>query len=93
MVVYWTFFLIKFVSADLINMTTPDYGVTSDIFNAKTIIFFIFSFQVDKMTHMVGSYPPKTEIQSYLTPFEEAPSGEFFFHPKLHILEPEFDSV
>jgi len=30
---------------------------------------------VDKMTHMVGSYPPKTEIQSYLTPFEEAPAG------------------
>lgn len=33
------------------------------------------SVPVDKMTHMVGSYPPKTEIQSYLTPFEEAPSG------------------
>nr|BAN20451.1 rho guanine dissociation factor [Riptortus pedestris] len=30
---------------------------------------------VDKMTHMVGSYPPKTEIQSYITPFEDAPSG------------------
>ncbi|XP_031623459.1 rho GDP-dissociation inhibitor 1 [Contarinia nasturtii] len=30
---------------------------------------------VDKMTHMVGSYPPKTEVQSYTTPFEEAPSG------------------
>lgn len=30
---------------------------------------------VDKMTQMVGSYPPKTEIQSYTTPFEEAPSG------------------
>lgn len=30
---------------------------------------------VDKMTHMVGSYPPKTEIQSYTTPFEEAPQG------------------
>lgn len=30
---------------------------------------------VDKMTHMVGSYPPKTEIQSYITGFEEAPSG------------------
>jgi len=30
---------------------------------------------VDKMTHMVGSYPPKTEIQSFTTPFEEAPSG------------------
>ncbi|XP_034242831.1 rho GDP-dissociation inhibitor 1 [Thrips palmi] len=30
---------------------------------------------VDKMTHMVGSYPPKTEIQSYTTPAEEAPAG------------------
>uniref|UniRef100_A0A1Q3F5Y2 Rho GDP-dissociation inhibitor 3 n=1 Tax=Culex tarsalis TaxID=7177 RepID=A0A1Q3F5Y2_CULTA len=30
---------------------------------------------VDKMTQMVGSYPPKKEIQSYTTPFEEAPSG------------------
>lgn len=30
---------------------------------------------VDKMSHMVGSYPPKAEIQSYTTPFEEAPSG------------------
>lgn len=30
---------------------------------------------VDKMTHMVGSYPPKLEMQSYTTPAEEAPSG------------------
>jgi len=30
---------------------------------------------VDKMTHMVGSYPPKTELHSFLTPFEDAPSG------------------
>ncbi|XP_011496818.1 PREDICTED: rho GDP-dissociation inhibitor 2 isoform X2 [Ceratosolen solmsi marchali] len=30
---------------------------------------------VDKMTHMVGSYPPKTEIQSYTTSAEDAPSG------------------
>ncbi|XP_061401786.1 rho GDP-dissociation inhibitor 1 [Musca vetustissima] len=30
---------------------------------------------VDKMTHMVGSYPPKKEIQCYITPPEEAPSG------------------
>lgn len=30
---------------------------------------------VDKMTHMVGSYPPKKDIQFYLTPAEEAPSG------------------
>ncbi|XP_063592132.1 rho GDP-dissociation inhibitor 1-like [Penaeus indicus] len=30
---------------------------------------------VDKMTHMVGSYAPKDEIQSYTTPMEDAPSG------------------
>lgn len=30
---------------------------------------------VDKMTHMVGSYPPKREVQFYLAPPEEAPSG------------------
>lgn len=30
---------------------------------------------VDKMVHMLGSYPPKKEIQSYTTPSEEAPSG------------------
>lgn len=30
---------------------------------------------VDKMSHMVGSYPPKVDIQSYMTPAEEAPSG------------------
>ncbi|KAJ2939240.1 hypothetical protein O0L34_g8553 [Tuta absoluta] len=30
---------------------------------------------VDKMTHMVGSYPPKAEAQSYTTPLEDAPAG------------------
>ncbi|KAH0815365.1 hypothetical protein MTP99_017544 [Tenebrio molitor] len=30
---------------------------------------------VDKMTHMVGSYAPKQEIQSYTTPPEDAPTG------------------
>ncbi|CAG9857044.1 unnamed protein product [Phyllotreta striolata] len=30
---------------------------------------------VDKMTHMVGSFAPKTEIQSYTTAAEDAPSG------------------
>jgi len=30
---------------------------------------------VDKMTHMVGSYPPKLEAYSTLTPVEDAPSG------------------
>lgn len=39
------------------------------------LIHSILGGTVDKMTHMVGSYPPKSEIQSYTTPFEEAPSG------------------
>lgn len=30
---------------------------------------------VDKMTHMVGSYPPKQEIHCFTTNFEEAPAG------------------
>ena len=30
---------------------------------------------VEKMSHMIGSYPPKTTIQSYFTPQEEMPSG------------------
>ncbi|CAL8122640.1 unnamed protein product [Orchesella dallaii] len=33
---------------------------------------------VDTMTHMVGSYGPKVEIQSYTTPQEEAPSGMLY---------------
>jgi len=33
---------------------------------------------VDTMTHMVGSYAPKAEIQSYITPQEEAPSGMLY---------------
>lgn len=27
------------------------------------------------MTHMVGSYAPKEDVQSYTTPMEDAPSG------------------
>jgi len=30
---------------------------------------------VDKMKYMVGSYAPKAEPHSYLTPYEDAPSG------------------
>ena len=30
---------------------------------------------VDSTTHMVGSYGPKNEELSYMTPVEEAPSG------------------
>ena len=32
-------------------------------------------FTVDKMNLMVGSYGPKMELQSYITPFEDAPHG------------------
>ncbi|ELU09039.1 hypothetical protein CAPTEDRAFT_121631 [Capitella teleta] len=31
--------------------------------------------KVDKTTFMVGSYPPKMELQSYTSPIEETPSG------------------
>ncbi|XP_074597180.1 rho GDP-dissociation inhibitor [Brevipalpus obovatus] len=31
--------------------------------------------QVEKMSHMVGSYAPKMEHYSYVTPMEEMPSG------------------
>lgn len=41
------------------------------VINNNYILFFL----VDKMTHMVGSYPPKMEVQSYTTPSEDAPSG------------------
>ena len=30
------------------------------------------------MTHMVGSYAPKRELQSYTTPLEDAPSGMLY---------------
>lgn len=33
------------------------------------------SIQVEKINQMVGSYAPKTELQSYTTPVEEMPSG------------------
>lgn len=36
---------------------------------------FKLGLPVDKMSHMVGSYAPKAEIQSYTTPPEDAPSG------------------
>ena len=39
------------------------------------LIFFRAGIPVDKMTHMVGSYAPKAELYSTLTPVEDAPSG------------------
>lgn len=45
--------------------------------SGKTVFnSYLFFFRlVDKMTHMVGSYAPKSEMQSYTTPAEDAPSG------------------
>jgi hypothetical protein len=31
--------------------------------------------QVEKMSQMIGSYPPKQELHSFTTPAEEMPSG------------------
>lgn len=33
---------------------------------------------LEKLKFMVGSYAPKSEIQSFTTNFEEAPSGNYF---------------
>ena len=38
-------------------------------------ICIFLEISVDKMSHMVGSYAPKSEVQSYTTPVEDAPSG------------------
>ena len=40
-----------------------------------TVILFHGRFAVDKDEFMVGSYGPKTDVQSYTTPMDEAPSG------------------
>ena len=46
----------------------------SDFFELFLLLHFI-DILVDSTTHMVGSYGPKNEEQSYMTPIEEAPSG------------------
>jgi len=46
--------------------------VTGLRFNQKS---YRKGIQVDKMNHMVGSYGPKKELQSYTTPPEDVPSG------------------
>ncbi|GJQ72203.1 hypothetical protein Trydic_g3294 [Trypoxylus dichotomus] len=59
------------------------YKIRIEFFVQKEIVHglkyiqktFRMGVPVDKMTHMVGSYAPKTEIQSYTTPSEDAPSG------------------
>ena len=44
-------------------------------FNLLLTKHFRAGIPVDKMSHMVGSYAPKEEPHSYLTPIEDAPSG------------------
>ncbi|KAG8317433.1 hypothetical protein J6590_026583 [Homalodisca vitripennis] len=44
-------------------------------FSSNSSPFHVQTVSLDKMTHMVGSYPPKPELQSYTTPQEEAPAG------------------
>uniref|UniRef100_U5EIG4 Rho GDP-dissociation inhibitor 3 n=1 Tax=Corethrella appendiculata TaxID=1370023 RepID=U5EIG4_9DIPT len=54
-----------------------DFAVQREIVHGLKYIqkTYRMGVPVDKMTQMVGSYPPKKEIQNYITPFEEAPSG------------------
>ena len=45
------------------------------IFFELFLLLHFIDILVDSTTHMVGSYGPKNEEQSYMTPVEEAPSG------------------
>ena len=56
---------------------TSRMGVTGKKKVYKSLIHsrFVLCLLVDKMTHMVGSYAPKEELQSYITPWDDAPSG------------------
>lgn len=38
-------------------------------------MFLLLIFSVDRETFMMGSYAPKMEMQSFITPLDEAPSG------------------
>ena len=49
--------------------------ITDEMYACRMLIVILCCIPVDKMMHMVGSYPPKTEVQSYTTPAEDAPAG------------------
>jgi len=59
------------------------YKIRIDFFVQREIVtglkyqqkIYRHGIQVEKMNQMVGSYAPKTEIQSYTSPLEEMPSG------------------
>ena len=53
---------------------TQVWAYLSNFFELFLLLHFI-DILVDSTTHMVGSYGPKNEEQSYMTPIEEAPSG------------------
>ena len=38
-------------------------------------MLYLLQITVDKTSFMVGSYPPKTEMHTFMTPIEDAPSG------------------
>lgn len=49
---------------------------TNSCYNYVIIVLIIVLMSaVDSTTHMVGSYGPKGEEQSFVTPLDEAPSG------------------
>jgi len=54
-----------------------DFYVQREIVTGLKYVQKIYrqGLRVDKITHMIGSYPPKTTLQSYTTPQEEMPSG------------------
>lgn len=54
-----------------------DFHVQREIVTGLKYVQKVYrkGIQVDKMSHMVGSYAPKADLQSYTTPLEDAPSG------------------
>ncbi|GAB6020407.1 hypothetical protein CHUAL_003108 [Chamberlinius hualienensis] len=54
-----------------------DFAVQREIVTGLKYVQKVYrkGIQVDKMQQMVGSYAPKTEVHSFLTPLEDAPSG------------------
>jgi len=79
------------LDGDLTQLKKQTFAIKEGIFYKIRIEFFVqreivhglkfvqktsrLGVSVDKMTHMIGSFPPRTEIQSFITPPEEAPSG------------------
>lgn len=54
-----------------------DFHVQREIVTGLRYVQKIYrhGIKVEKIAHMIGSYPPKEQLQSYTTPQEEMPSG------------------